>query len=154
MELDLLLPLLPALSYLNPCVGLDSLPICCSSVIQQTSLSVLTRASCQLMCVPQSHPPSSPVDLVTAGCIPIHLDDLHFRALFSLVKEHRSEFSLGNVSVSFGLARLGWSGMFRVAVLCFEELPAFDHLETQFNLLAFGLFPSLFLINSATVRPF
>lgn len=44
--------------------------------------------------------------------------------------------------------------MFGVTMLCFEEVPAFDHLETQFDLLAFGLFPGLFLINSATVRPF
>lgn len=116
-------------------------------MIEQISLSVFTRASCQ-------SPPSSPVGLVTAGCIPIHLKDLHFRALFSLVQERRSEFGVGNVSVSFGLARLGWSGMFSVTMLCFEEVPAFDHLETQFDLLAFGLFPGLFLINSATVRPF
>lgn len=75
--------------------------------------------------------------LVTAGCIPIHLKGLHFRALFSLVQERLSEFGVGNVSVSFGLARLGWSGMFSVTMLCFEEVPAFDHLETQFDLLAF-----------------
>lgn len=44
--------------------------------------------------------------------------------------------------------------MFNVTILCFEEAPAFGHLETYFALLAFGLFLGLFLTNSATVRPF
>lgn len=29
--------------------------------------------------------------------------------------------------------------MFSVTILCFEEVPAFDHLETRFDLLAFEL---------------